>query len=258
MPFLIDCIDLRSLAPIMTSQHEYQPALFELHQLDLTLAEIKKKTGEEKVRVENFANSIKTRTRERGKQDQTLKTAQVDAKTKELELEDLTTRKAKKEKQVLMVVNPRELDAINAEIARLSELIPAKEAELLDVYDRVEKAQAALHITDEDLKKRAAHVPKLKADVEAKLAQLAEQLRQAVASRAQVEPAVEATALAKYTKAREQLDVPLLFEITENACGGCGMPRPGFEWNKLRSNPGNVYACSDCQRLNVYTGEAPS
>lgn len=241
----------------MATQQHHQPALFQLHELDLSLSDIKKKTAEEKARVENFANSIKSRSREREKQDHTLKAAQVVAKTMELELEDLTAKKAKKEKQVLMVVNPRELDAINSEIARLSELIPAKEGELLEVYDRVEKAQAALHVTDEDLRKRAAHVPKLKADVEARLKALSEQLRQTVETRAQVEPAVDAAVLAKYAKAREQHDLPLLFEITENACGGCGLPRADYEWNKLRSNPGNVYECSDCQRLNVYTGDIP-
>lgn len=241
----------------MTTQHDYQSALFQLHQLDLTLSDIKKKTGEEKARVENFANSIKSRTREREKQDHTLKTAQVEAKTKELELEDLTSKKAKKEKQVLMVVNPRELEAINAEIARLSELIPTKESELMEVYERVEKAQAALAATDEDLKKRAAHVPKLKVDVEAKLKALEELLKQTVASRAAVEPTVDTAVLAKYVKAREKHDVPMLFGIEENACGGCGLPRADYEWNKLRSNPGNVYECSDCQRLNVYTGELP-
>ena len=241
----------------MANSPDLQTPLIQLHELDLTLADLAKKTAEEKARELNFANSIKARTREREKQDAVLKAAQVAAKNLELELEDLSSKKAKKEKQLLMVTEPRQLEAINSEIATLNEAIPLKEGELMDVYERVEKAQAVVNATDEDLKKRQAHVPKLKVDVANKLKELETQLKATTAARASHESTVDAAVLAKYKKAREKHEVPLLFEITENACGGCGLPRADYEWNKLRSNPGNVYECSDCARLNVYVGEAP-
>ena len=239
----------------MTTQNQFQSSLFHLQSLDQTLADTKKKVAEENQRVGNFEASIRSRTKEREKQDHVLKTAQVEAKNLELELEDLNTKKAKKEKQVLAIVNARELEAINAEIARLAEAIPLKEGELLESYEKVEKAQAALKVTDEDLHKRTAHVPKLKVDVQKKLAELAALEKATIAERATVAPQVEAGALAKYDAAREKQGVPVLFDIRENACGGCGLPRPSFEWNRLRQNPGNVYECGDCSRLNVYTGE---
>lgn len=241
----------------MANSHEYASALFELHELDLALSDIAKKTADEKAREPIFTNNTKGKLVQREKLAVTLKTAQVAAKNLELELEDLNAKKKKKENQVLMLTNTRELEAVNGEIARLAGIIPEKEMELLEVYERVEKAQAVLHAADEELKKRAAHLPKLKVDAAAKLKDLEAQLKSTTEKRAAHEPTVDEASLAKYKKARQKHDVPLLFSILENACGGCGLPRADYEWNKLRSNPGNVYECSDCLRLNVFTGEVP-
>lgn len=239
----------------MATSHDYQTALFQLQELDLTLADIAKKTAEEKAREPNFAKATALRTKERERQHTALTSAQVAVKNLELELEDLNSKKGKKEKQVLMVTDPRQLEAVNTEIAKLNEQIPVKEGELLDAYDKVEKAQAALNATDEDLKKRASVAPRLKADVAAKLKELEAQHKATTEQRAAHEPTVEAAALAKYNQARKaHPEAAVLFSITENACGGCGLPRTDPEWNKLRSNAGKIYECSDCQRLNVFTG----
>ena len=105
--------------------------------------------------------------------------------------------------------------------------------------------------------KRQAMAPKLKTDVDAKLKQLETDLAERTKERAVLEPAVDESIRSKYTAARKANEGPILFEIRENACGGCGLPRAGFEWNKLHQNPGNVYECSDCGRLNIYVGEPP-
>lgn len=240
----------------MATSNDYQAALFRLQELDLTLADIAKKTAEEKAREPNFAKNTAAKTKERERQHTVLTAAQVAVKNLELELEDLNSKKSKKEKQVLMVTDPRQLEAVNTEIAKLNEQIPVKEGELLEAYDKVEKAQAVLHATDEELKKRAATAPRLKVDVANKLKELEAQLKATTEARAAHEPTVDAVSLAKYNQARKaKPEAAVLFAILENACGGCGLPRPDPEWNKLRSNPGKIYECSDCERLNTFTGE---
>jgi predicted nucleic acid-binding Zn-ribbon protein len=241
----------------MTTEHQYLPSLFMLHDVDLALADIKQRTEDEKKRVENFAAAFRSRQKEREKLAEQLKTAGAAAKSRELELDELNQKKAAKEKQVLRVVNARELEAINHEIEKLGNQIPAKETEVLEAMEIVEKLQKLVDATDEDLKKRQAQAPKLKVDVDQKLKQLEADLSQRTKEREALEPAIDESARSKYATARKANQGPILFEIRENACGGCGLPRAGYEWNKLHQNPGHVYECSDCGRLNIYVGEPP-
>lgn len=242
----------------MTTEHPHQPSLFMLHDVDLAIAEIKRSLADEKKRVDNFAAAFRSRQKERDKLAEQLKAAQAAAKSRELELDELGQKKAAKEKQVLRVVNARELEAINHEIAKLTGQIPEKETEVLEAMEVVDKLQKQVTDTDEDLKKRQAMAPKLKVDVEQKTRQLEADLAQRMQERGALEPAIEEPARSKYAAARKRhAEDEILFEIRENTCGGCGLPRAGFEWNKLHQNPGNVYECSDCGRLNVYIGEPP-
>lgn len=242
----------------MTTEHHYQASLFMLHDVDLAIWETRRNIEAEKKRVENFAAAFRTRQKERDKLAEQLQAAQAAARSRELELDQLSQKKATKEKQVLRVVNARELDAINHEIEKLAAQIPEKETEVLEAMEVVDKLQKQVNENDEELKKRRAMAPRLKVDVEQKTKQLEADLAQRTQERGVLEPALDEAVRSKYAGARTRHpEGEILFEIRENTCGGCGLPRAGFEWNRLHQNPGNVYECSDCGRLNVYIGEPP-
>jgi predicted nucleic acid-binding Zn-ribbon protein len=232
-----------------------QEKLRELHDLDLALEDLGRQIAEQRRRSETFQATVGARVRAHEALASQVKAHEVAVREKERDVEALTEKKAAQEQKVLRVVNARELEALNHELARLAEEIPARETELLDLYELGEKLSPQVAASSRELERRRGELPALQADVDARVRELEARVSQTRATRQEAEGAVPPNVSAKYAAARKRHTGAILFEVFENACEGCGLPVPGFEWNRFRQNPGNVYECSNCGRLLIYVGD---
>jgi predicted nucleic acid-binding Zn-ribbon protein len=233
-----------------------QERLSELHSLDLHLSDLRSKITEAKRRVENFQQSILRRDQTRQKIASELKASQVESKGLELQIESANEKKKSLEGKLQKVIKPHEIEALQHEIQNLVNDVGTKELTLLEKYELQEKTQASMSAEEAEIKKRTAELPKLKAQVAAQIKDLETQLETNQKARDMIVTTVEPAMASRYANVRKRYPEGIvLFEILENNCGGCGFPAAGFEWNKLRQNPGNAYECSNCGRLLVYVGE---
>ncbi|MBI4863461.1 MAG: hypothetical protein HY815_24830 [Candidatus Riflebacteria bacterium] len=233
-----------------------QEKLFELHSLDLTLLDLDRQTAAQKKRLVTHRENTLLRQKRRDQLKDQHKTLQVEVKQLELSIEQAKQRKSALGHKVERVINVRELEALTKEITGLGVEIEAREETLLGLYERSEKLDQELASLEADLQRRGGELSRLEVDVAAQVKLLAETAATARQARTLVEAQVEPALLARYSRARTKYEGAVLFAIRDNSCEGCGLSAPGYEWNRIRQNPGNVYDCSNCGRLLVYVGEA--
>jgi hypothetical protein len=147
---------------------------------------------------------------------------------------------------------PRELQALQDELAALARRQDELETEVLDVLTEIEPVDAELAqldaergTLDAERDTAAAALAEAEAAVDAELAEV-------TAARERVAAEVPAEQLADYEDRRRRLGGIAVARLVGTSCGGCHLTLSAVEVDRLRRlPPDETAACEECGRLLV-------
>lgn len=148
------------------------------------------------------------------------------------------------------VSNPRELQAMQDEIASLQRRISQLEDQELEVMERIEPLEADLaQLTGQQaaLDEQAAG---LRAGIAEDEVAIDEQLAAVRAERDALVAGVEAELLAEYEQVRKQSGGVAIARLVSGHCGGCHLALSAVEVDRIKHLPPDAPAhCEECGRL---------
>ncbi|MBI4872660.1 MAG: hypothetical protein HY814_13955 [Candidatus Riflebacteria bacterium] len=178
------------------------------------------------------------------------------ASREEGEIAQKTEKGKQLEGRIFKIVSPKELAAVQGEIAALQTGIREAEERLLSFYEQQEAAAKRLADAEAKLQRLEPAVKKKsneKRTASAKMALRITQLEDLRADHlAQLDPGLRA----RYLSARERNGGVAAHAIEENGCGSCGWVAGAIELRRLRQNRGKFFDCQNCGCLLVWFGAA--
>jgi len=150
------------------------------------------------------------------------------------------------------VSNPRELQALQDEIASLNRRVGLLEDEELAIMEQLEPVDAALaEATDEEVR-LGAEVERLGMAVTIAEAELEQQLEANLVTRTEQAAQVPGPLLAEYESIRAQSGGIAVAALTAGQCGGCHMRLSSMELDRVKKQPADaIVHCEECGRLLV-------
>jgi hypothetical protein len=227
--------------------------LFALHEIDAEILDLRRRAARLDAGFEEATKlkALEAKDAGAGAAARALLTEQVDTELKQRGYDE----KLKKfEKQLFSgtVVNPREVDSIQKEIAMLKRNRDALDDRLLELMDEVPPAQKVLEgLTAEiDAMKKALAEKRRIAVVEK--GRIEEAYKTAVAKREEAKKAVSPGLLARYESiAKRHEGVGMSEVVKKRACGACGTMLPARTLHAALE--GTVITCESCHRILYYT-----
>ncbi|HSL57401.1 MAG TPA: C4-type zinc ribbon domain-containing protein [Acidimicrobiales bacterium] len=147
---------------------------------------------------------------------------------------------------------PRELQALQDELAALARRIDQLENEVLEVLTELEPVESEL--AELDTQQGAVDVERERATAELAESEAAVDAELAEVTRARDEAAADLSAehLADYDDRRRRLGGVAVARLVGTSCGGCHLTLSAVEIDRLRKLPaGETVACEECGRLLV-------
>lgn len=170
------------------------------------------------------------------------------------EIATLTDKAAQHDKALYSgsVTNPRELQAMQDEIAALKRRISQLEDQEIEVMEKIEPLEADLaglatqrRVLDDDGARWRAELAETEVSIDAELAEVE-------AERAGVVAEVEPDLLASYDRLRKQTGGIAVARLVGGSCGGCHLGLSAVEVDRLKKLPPEEPAhCEECGRLLV-------
>ncbi|MCW5939998.1 MAG: hypothetical protein KF884_10230 [Fimbriimonadaceae bacterium] len=224
-------------------------ALYKLSLVDAALYELKQRAGHLDVGREELVTIKKLQAEaEAGKSGVAKQQAAV---TKDLEFQSETLRERLKrlDKDLYggSVVNPREVEQIEEEMATLKSQIEAIDNQLLDLYEAQPALDAARQEESKEIEelKRAAARKQAMAKKEHESLQAA--YRSKAAERAPLVAKVPQPLLDTYERLREKLGLGLATVTDQQRCGQCGMHVPEKAMDMIVQD--RIVQCEQCRRI---------
>ena len=148
------------------------------------------------------------------------------------------------------VSNPRELQAMQDEIAALKRRIGQLEDRELELMEAAEPLDARLGDIGQQREALDAHATSLRAAIaEAEVALGAEASR-VQSERSELSSAIDPTVLAEYESLRPHLDGIAIAPLAGAQCGGCHLTLSAVEIDRIkRLPPDEPVRCEECGRL---------
>lgn len=180
----------------------------------------------------------------------TLRTRQVELRERELDLATTEARIKDHEQRLYSGKgSPRDLEALQRDIAHDRERRDEQEGLALRTMEAVEKAQAEVSrvrtTVERVLQESAAGKEQFANDRAAAQAQLARRTDQ----RERVAAAIPASAISLYDRLRQRTpDHTAVAEVVQDRCEGCRSDLPSAEIQKARRTPAPVQ-CANCHRI---------
>ncbi len=176
---------------------------------------------------------------------------------KDLELRDKAVEERLKRLQKDLyggkVVNPREVEAMEHEIASLKQQRGEMDLQLLELWERLPEAERALEDPRKKVEELEAQFSEAEEKLRAENEVLEEEQRKLAAARSKFLEAVSPGLVARYEAVRQRHGGIGMAEATkEGYCGACGttLPRTTIESAKN----GNVATCQECHRI-IYASD---
>lgn len=173
----------------------------------------------------------------------------------ELQQKGLEDKQKRFEKELYggKVVNPREVEAIEKEIAMLKRSRSEIEDKLLEIIERLPEAKAELDKTGEQI---AIRKKKLAATQRAALEEkgrLETEFKEKSAMRPDLAKEISPTLLARYEAIRQKQGGIGVAEVNrkDSTCGGCGTHLPERSIEALKED--KTVTCESCHRILYYT-----
>lgn len=148
------------------------------------------------------------------------------------------------------VSNPRELQAMQDEIAALKRRIGQLEDRELELMEAAEPLDTRLEDIGQQRRVLDAHAASLRAAIaEAEVALGAEASR-VLSERSQLSSAIDQTVLTEYESLRPHLDGIAIAPLVGAQCGGCHLTLSAVEIDRIKRLPPDEPArCEECGRL---------
>lgn len=229
---------------------EQLAALYELQCLDVTIdrinARLRSLTG-----AKNIEEELEKAKKELQDAEKALASCEADLTDCELKLKSIDSKRAEFEKRLYsgVVSNPKELSAIQKEIAMLKsqqEQLDGKTLELYDVVDAARKRAQLARQTVQDLTNKLNNAIQQESEEKVKLQQ---KLNDAITRRQELSPAItDKSLLSRYELLRRKTGSTAIAKVVNGKCEGCKISLTPFISRKLSENKEYVY-CESCGRI---------
>ncbi|HEX2028484.1 MAG TPA: C4-type zinc ribbon domain-containing protein [Nitriliruptorales bacterium] len=148
------------------------------------------------------------------------------------------------------ITNPRELQALRAELENVKDRISGREDALLDVMERREEVVGALEALERRQQELAAEHERLTAVRDEAAEELLAELADARARRDAEHARVPADLLSRYDAKKRRLGGVGVGALRDGVCSACHLELTPLEISELRSGS-PLGTCPQCQRLLV-------
>lgn len=177
------------------------------------------------------------------------------AEQKDLELQqkgiDDKLKKIDKEMYGGKVVNSREVENLEKEIAALKRQRDHHDERLLELFDLVPPAQAAAKKVDDKIAEAKTRLTARKKQALQEKAHLEAEFARLNKERPEAAKGISPTLLARYDAIRQREGGVGMVEINGRSCGGCGTNLPERALQALKED--KVATCEACHRILYYT-----
>jgi predicted nucleic acid-binding Zn-ribbon protein len=230
--------------------------LFALHQIDAEILDIRRRAARLDVGFEEAAKlkELEAKDASEGAAARALITEQVDT---ELQQRGFDDKMKKFEKQLFggTMVNPREVEAMQKEIAILKRNRDALDDRLLELMDLVPAAQKVADSLATQINAAKAAIAAKRQVAVGEKAKLEADYKAAVAKREEAKKAVPPGLFARYDSiAKRHEGVGMAEVVKKKACGACGTLLPARSIQLALE--GTVMTCESCHRILYYTDGA--
>ena len=148
------------------------------------------------------------------------------------------------------VSNPRELNALQSEVAMLKRNRAAAEDALLEIMVAKEAADSTLASLESERNEKQAAAEELGASVASLVGAIDLELEGHTKARAEMGPAIPADLLELYEKLRATKGGVGAAALEGGACQGCHTSLPSREVERMK-NEGGLQRCENCRRILV-------
>ena len=177
----------------------------------------------------------------------------ADSRRLEHEVESINAKIAAEEKRMYdgSIVNTRELEALQHEIASLRERRARAEDQILEQMERREELDPRALEADASVSAARDKVEAVGGDAVAELERIAAELEARRAERTALVPALEEDLLELYEDLRGQKHGVGVAAIVDGVCQACNEKLSAVELDKLKHTEG-VKRCEYCRRIVVF------
>ena len=170
----------------------------------------------------------------------------------EHEVETLVEKAAHERSRLFggQVVNPKELESLQREVANIDERRSKLEDELLGILERRDELERRATVASEDRDAARAKADALGGEAEAELVQLAAEREGLAAERVPAAAAVDAEVLALYDDIRAHKQGIGAAELIDSVCQACHERLSALEVERLKKAT-ETGRCEHCRRILV-------
>jgi uncharacterized protein len=145
-----------------------------------------------------------------------------------------------------------EYKAMLKEIAFKEDRKDQKETEILEVLDKIETRNSDLVSLNQEVAGRQEALDKLRAEVQAQIAEHMEKLHVLEAQRQEIQKAIPKPLLKRYDFIREKRQGIAIAEVRQGVCLACHMSLPPQKFIELQMDK-ELMTCPHCQRIIYFT-----
>ncbi len=226
--------------------------LWKLHQIDVGLQEVRSRAAHLDPGKAEMAELAKIEAQEA---EATSKAKALAAELSDLELAqkaiDDKIKKIDRELYGGKVVNPREVENIEKEIAALKRQRGGSDERILKLWEETPPAKAA---AEESAKRVEAAKQKLQERRKIALSEkskLEKEYATLMAQRPEAAKAVSASLLARYESIKQKHDGIGMAQVLKTRCTGCGTQVPERIMDALKND--RIASCESCHRILYWT-----
>jgi predicted nucleic acid-binding Zn-ribbon protein len=168
------------------------------------------------------------------------------------EIESIEQKIAREEERMYSggVSNPKELSALQAEVASLKRKKSSVEDGLIEVMDQNEHASSTLESLTQERTTLTAEADEVNQKVTTLTGDIDVELKQHNATRAEIAPSLPPELLSMYDKLRETKGGVGAARLEGGTCQGCHTKLPAVEAERIRGE-GGLQRCDNCRRILV-------
>jgi uncharacterized protein len=190
------------------------------------------------------------------------------AAEKEQELEDLRKQHRQLESEMAMlddgitrsrqrlmeIKDNIEYKAMLKEIAFKEDRKDQKETEILEILDQIETRNSDLVSLQQEVASRQEVYDKMRAEVQAEMAQQMDKLQELQAQRQEIQKSIAKQLLKRYDFIREKRQGIAIAEVRQGVCQACHMNLPPQKFIELQMDK-ELMTCPHCQRIIYFTAQ---
>lgn len=228
--------------------------LWRLHLVDLGLHEIRQRAAalDPGRKIQGELAALNTELEAKNEHLKTLRGEQTDIELRQKSIDE-KLKKIDKELYGGKVVNPREVEALQKEIATLKKQRGDLDTKLLELWDAIPPVQAEVDVLAKKVAEKKAELDEYQKKVLKLKAQLEAEFKERSAQRPALAKEVPTSMLARYDSVRQKHAGIGMAGVTKNGnCDACGTKLPVK--NIEAAKEGRIVTCEACHRI-LYASE---